>query len=63
MRFYGEYMGMGVALKPLGGALVHRPFPGCVDAFDNGNSGALQKPIEGYPILPWKNRDASWRHK
>jgi len=62
MRFYGEYMGMGVALKPLGERWFTARFRGVVDAFDNGNSGALQKPIEGNPILPWKNWDASWRH-
>ena len=63
MRFYGEYMGMGVALKPLGERWFTARFRGVVDAFDNGNGGALQKPTEGNPILPWKNWDSSWRNK
>src|SRR6476646_4396544 len=62
MRFYGEYMGMGVALKPLGERWFTARFRGVIDAFDQGNSAALQKPTEGNPILPWKNWDSSWRH-
>jgi hypothetical protein len=63
MRFYGEYIGMGVALKPLGERWFTARFRGVIDALDNGNSAALQKPTEGNPILPWKNWDTSWRHK
>jgi hypothetical protein len=63
MRFYGEYMGMGVALKPLGERWFTARFQGVIDAFDHGNSSALQKPTEGNPILPWKNWDSSWRNK
>ena len=59
MRFYGEYMGMGVALKPLGDRWTVR-FRDVMDAFD---SDSLQKPTEGNPILPWKNWDSSWRNK
>ena len=60
MRFYGEYMGMGVALKPLGDRWFTARFRGVMDAFD---SDSLQKPAEGNPILPWKNWDSSWRNK
>ena len=60
MRFYGEYMGMGVALKPLGDRWFTVRFRGVMDAFD---SDSLQKPTEGNPILPWKNWDSSWRNK
>jgi hypothetical protein len=63
MRFYEEYMGMGVALKPLGERWFTARFRGVIDALDNGNNAALQKPIESNPILPWKNWDTSWRHK
>jgi hypothetical protein len=63
MRFYDEYMGMGVALKPLGERWFTARFRGVIDALDNGNDAALQKPTEGNPILPWKNWDTSWRHK
>lgn len=63
MRFYGEYMGMGVALKPLGDRWFTARFRGVIDAFDKGDSDALQKPTEGNPILPWKNWDSSWRNK
>lgn len=63
LRFYGEYMGMGVALKPLGERWFTARFRGVIDAFDQGNNAALQKPTEGNPILPWKNWDTSWRHK
>jgi hypothetical protein len=63
MRFYGEYMGMGVALKPLGERWFTARFRGVIDAFDKGDSDALQKPTEGNPILPWKNWDSSWRNK
>ena len=60
MRFYGEYMGMGVALKPLGDRWFTIRFRGVMGAFDND---PLQKPTEGNPILPWKNWDSSWRNK
>jgi hypothetical protein len=60
MRFYGEYMGMGVALKPLGDRWFTIRFRGIMNAWD---SDPLQKPIEGNPILPWKNWDSSWRNK
>ena len=60
MRFYGEYMGMGVALKPLGDRWFTIRFRGIMDAFDRD---PLQKPTEGNPILPWKNWDSSWRNK
>lgn len=62
MRFYDEYMGMGVALKPLGDRWFTAWFRGVIDAFDKGDT-ALQKPTEGNPILPWKNWDSSWRNK
>jgi hypothetical protein len=35
-------------------------FRGVMNAWD---SDPLQKPIEGNPILPWKNWDSSWRNK
>ena len=60
MRFYGEYMGMGVALKPLGDRWFTIRFRGIMDAFDRD---PLQKPTEGNPILPWKNWDSSWRNR
>jgi hypothetical protein len=60
MRFYDEYMGAGVALKPLGNRWFTIRFRGIMDAFD---SDPLQKPTEGNPILPWKNWDSSWRNK
>ena len=63
MRFYGEYMGMGVALKPLGERWFTVRFQAVIDALDQGRSTALQKPTEDNPILPWKNWDASWRNK
>lgn len=63
MRFYGEYMGMGVALKPLGERWFTARFRGVIDALDQGRSVALQKPTEDNPILPWKNWDAAWRNK
>jgi hypothetical protein len=59
-RFYGEYMGSGVALKSLGDRWFTIRFRGIMDAFD---SDPLQKPTEGNPILPWKNWDAAWRNK
>lgn len=59
-RFYNEYMGGGVALKPLGDRWFTNRFRGIMNAWD---SDPLQKPIEGNPILPWKNWDASWRNK
>jgi hypothetical protein len=60
MRFCSEYMGMGVALKPLGERWFTARFRGVMDAFD---SDPLQKPTEGNPIVPWKNWDSSWRNK
>ncbi len=60
MRFYGEYMGMGVALKPLGDRWFTIRFRGVMNAWD---SDPLQKPIEGNPILPWKNWEISWRNQ
>jgi hypothetical protein len=63
MRFYGEYMGMGVALKPLGDRWFTPRFRNFIATFDKDNSAALQKPTEGNPILPWKNWDSSWRNK
>jgi hypothetical protein len=60
VRFYNEYMGGGVALKPLGDRWFTKRFRGVMDPFD---SDPLQKPIEGNPILPWKNWDMAWRHK
>ena len=63
MRFYGEYMGMGVALKPLGERWFTARFRAVMDAFDKGNSATLPVRTEGNPILPWKNWDTSWRHK
>ena len=59
-RFYNEYMSMGVALKPLGDRWFTSRFRGIMNAWD---SDPLQKPIEGNPILPWKNWDMAWRHK
>jgi hypothetical protein len=59
-RFYNDYMGMGVALKPLGDRWFTIRFRGVMNAWD---SDPLQRPIEGNPILPWKNWDASWRNK
>jgi hypothetical protein len=59
-RFYQEYMSMGVALKPLGDRWFTVRFRSVMNAWDND---ALQKPIEGNPILPWKNWDSSWRNR
>jgi hypothetical protein len=59
-RFYNEYMSMGVGLKPLGDRWFTARFRGIMNAWD---SDPLQKPIEGNPILPWKNWDSSWRNK
>jgi hypothetical protein len=59
-RFYYEYMGGGVALKPLGDRWFTTRFRGIMNAWD---SDPLQKPIEGNPILPWKNWDSAWRNK
>ena len=59
-RFYNEYMGGGVALKPLGDRWFTSRFRDIMNAWDGD---PLQKPIEGNPILPWKNWDASWRNK
>jgi len=58
IRFYYEYMGGGVALKPLGDRWFTSRFRAIMNAWDND---PLQKPIEGNPILPWK--DMAWRHK
>jgi hypothetical protein len=63
MRFYGEYLAMGIALKPLGERWFTARFRGVIDAFDNGNNPAFPVRTEGNPILPWKNWDTSWRHK
>jgi hypothetical protein len=60
VRFYYEYMGGGVALKPLGDRWFTSRFRGIMNAWDND---PLQKPIEGNPILPWKDWDMAWRHK
>jgi hypothetical protein len=60
VRFYSEYMGGGVALKPLGDRWFTTRFRGVMNAWD---SDPLQKPIEGNPVLPWKNWDMAWRHK
>jgi Protein of unknown function (DUF3828) len=60
VRFYYEYMGSGVALKPLGDRWFTARFRGIMNAWDGD---PLQKPIEGNPILPWKDWDAAWRHK
>jgi hypothetical protein len=63
IRFYEEYMGLGVALKPLEERWFTVRFRDVIDAFYKGNNDPIQKPPEGNPILPWKNWDASWRHK
>jgi hypothetical protein len=63
VRFYEEYMGMGVALKPLGERWFTTRFLAVMDGFDMGSSAVLQTPTEGNPILPWKNWDVSWRNK
>jgi len=63
LSFYGQYMGMGVALKPLGERWFTARFRGVMDAFDKSNSATLPVRTEGNPILPWKNWDTSWRHK
>ena len=60
VRFYNEYMGGGVALKPLGDRWFTTRFRVVMSAWD---SDPLQKPIEGNPVLPWKNWDMTWRHK
>jgi hypothetical protein len=60
VRFYNEYMSMGVALRPLGDRWFTIQFRGVMNAWD---SDPTQKPIEGNPILPWKNWDSSWRNK
>lgn len=60
VRFYHEYMGGGVALKPLGDRWFTPRFRNVMDAWD---SDALQKPREGNPVLPWKDWDMAWRHK
>lgn len=59
-RFYNEFMSMGVALKPLGDRWFTKRFRSIMNAWD---SDPLQKPIEGNPILPWKNWDSAWRNK
>lgn len=63
LRFYEEYMGMGVALKPLGERWFTLRFKEVIGALDKGNSDPLAKPTESNPILPWKSWDASWRNK
>ena len=59
-RFYSEYMGSGVALKPLGDRWFTSRFRDIMNAWD---SDPLQKPLAGNPILPWKDWDAAWRNK
>jgi hypothetical protein len=59
-RFYNEYMSMGVTLKPLGDRWFTSRFRGIMNGWD---SDPLQKPMEGNPILPWKNWDSAWRNK
>jgi hypothetical protein len=59
MRFYGEYMGTGVALKPLGERWFTSWFMAVMDEFDMGSNALLQTPTEGNPILPRKNWDFS----
>src|SRR3954466_11251570 len=49
MRFYGEYMGMGVALTPLGERWFTARFRDVMDAFNKGNSAALPITTEGNP--------------
>ena len=63
LRFYSEYMGMGVALKPLGERWFTTRFLAVMDGFDMGSNAVLQTPTEGNPILPWKNWDVAWRNK
>jgi hypothetical protein len=63
LRFYTEYMGMGVALKPLGERWFTTRFLAVMDGFDMGSNAVLQTPTEGNPILPWKNWDVAWRNK
>jgi hypothetical protein len=60
VRFYQEYTGAGVALKPFGDRWFTSRFRSVMAPWDND---PLQKPIEGNPILPWKNWDMAWRHK
>lgn len=60
IRFYYEYVGGAVALKPLGDRWFTPRFRGVMNAWD---SDALQKPREGNPVLPWKDWDMAWRHK
>jgi hypothetical protein len=61
-RFYREYMGMGVALKPLWQRWFTARFQGVLDAF-YGPNNSTEKIKEGDPIVPWKNWDATWRSK
>lgn len=58
-RFYDEYMGGGVVLNLLGDRWFTPRFRDVMNAWDNA---PLQKPIEGNPVLPWKDW-AAWRHK
>ena len=58
-RFYDEYMGGGVVLKALGDRWYTPRFRAVMNAWEND---PLQKPIEGNPVLPWKDW-AAWRHK
>jgi len=60
VRFYSEYMGTGVVLKPLGERWFTARFRAIMNVWD---SDPLQKPIEGNPILPWKNWESSWRNR
>lgn len=61
-RFYREYMGMGVALKPLWDRWLTARFQGVLEAF-YGPDNSTQKVKEGDPFLPWKNWEGTWRSK
>ncbi len=60
VRFYSEYMGTGVVLKALGERWFTARFRAIMHVWDGD---PLQKPIEGNPILPWKNWESSWRDR
>jgi len=61
-RFYREYMGMGVALKPLWKRWLTTRFLAVLEAF-YGPNATTQKVKEGDPFLPWKNWEGPWREK
>jgi hypothetical protein len=61
-QFYREYMGMGVALKPLWLRWLTPRFADVLEAF-YGPNHATQKVKEGDPFLPWKNWEGVWRAK